>query len=92
MHVSRLAVVFSFLILRILGDSNEETPFRINMYLKYSISATAVVFMAAMGLFFMDVITERPESLLGSLIFYYIWTSYFKKSVRVKEYYGCNAA
>ncbi len=85
-------VVFSFLILRILGDSNEETPFRINMYLKYSISATAVVFMAAMGLFFMDVTTERPESLLGSLVFYYIWTSYFKKSVRVKEYYGCNAA
>ena len=84
-------LVFSFLILRILGDSDEGTPFRINTYLKYSISATAVVFMAAMGLFFLDVTTERPESLLGSLIFYYIWTSYFKKSARVKEYYGCNA-
>jgi len=85
------SVIFSVLILRVLGVQGEETPFRISAYLKYNVSITVVVFIVLMALFFSDVISERPESLLGSLIYYYIWTSYFKKSVRVKEFYGRNA-
>lgn len=85
------SVIFSVLILRVLSVQSEETPFKISAYLKYNVSIAVLVFVFLMVLFFSEIISERPESLLGSLIYYYIWTSYFKKSVRVKEFYGSNA-
>jgi len=85
------AFVFSILILKIIKDRDEETPFRISGYVKYNTVIALVIFIASMALFYLDVTPERPQSLLGTLIYYYIWTSYFKKSVRVKEYYGSSA-
>jgi len=86
------AILFSVLIVRVLGDRNENTPARVAQLLKYNFSAAAFVFIAVMALFFADVVSEKPTSILGSLLYYYIWTSYFKKSKRVNEYYGANTA
>lgn len=85
------ALVLSVLTVRILSAREEDVPHRVSVYLKIGLGVASVAFIGGGALFYYDFVSEKPTSILGSLIFYYIWTSYFKKSVRVKEYYGVNA-
>ncbi len=84
-------LIFPIIIIRILKIKNEKIPDEIVKYLGYYVAASLLVYGIFYYLFKTDVIAEKPVSFLSSLIYYYIWSSYFKKSKRVKAYYGANA-
>lgn len=60
-------------------------------YLGYYVAASLLAYGIFYYLFKTDVVAEKPVSFWSSVIHYYIWSSYFKKSKRVKAHYGANA-
>ncbi len=85
------AVIFSILILKRLGLRSEGTPNVITKYIALGALSSVVV---AAGLYFAyngGHISEKPSSVLGSFVYYLIWTSYFKRSKRVHSFYGANS-
>jgi len=84
-------LVLSFMVLKIIGVWNNETPSKINYYLLVYTIASVAIYFGLRYLFVNDLTSETPTPFLGTVIYYFIWTSYFKRSTRVKEFYGCNA-
>jgi len=83
-------LLLSIFTLKILNKKEGEVPGKVKSYLDYYLSATVVIYVILYISFSKGQITEKPTPLLGDIIYYFIWTSYFKKSKRVKVYYGKN--
>lgn len=84
-------LIFSIAIIRILTTQNQGIPGKIVKYLGYYLAASLLAYAVFYYLFKIEVVTEKPVSFFGSVFYYFIWSSYFKKSKRVKAYYGENA-
>lgn len=85
------AAIVSFAILKILKVQGSYTPDSIKNYIVFYIASSIIIHFVLLYLFKTDYISEKPTSLVGTLIFSYIWIAYFKKSKRVLSYYGQNA-
>lgn len=85
------SLAFSILVLKIIEVRENDTPSKINHYILAYTIATFVIYAGLRYLFANDFMIEKPTPALGTVIYYFIWTSYFKKSKRVKEFYGSNA-
>jgi len=84
--------IMSFLIWRTVLVHKPETPNKVYSLLKFDL---ALQLLVGAGLYFaykQDFITEKPVSFLISVIYYFIWAAYFKRSKRVLACYGTNAA
>lgn len=84
-------LIIPLLILQIIKIKRKEIPQRLVKLLGIYLVCSLVVYAVVYYLFKTDVVADKPVSFWGSLIYYYIWLSYFKKSKRVKAYYGENA-
>ena len=82
--------VMSFLIWRIVLIKNDETPKKIKWLITFEL-ALQLMFGAVLYLAYKQgYISDQPTPVLLSVIYYFIWASYFKRSKRVFSYYGSN--
>ncbi len=81
---------FSVLILRNLDKREKTTPFKIKRLMGYDICCTLVVGASIFIAYRKGFVTDRPMPFFISLIYYFVWISYFKWSKKVKRYYKVN--
>ncbi len=84
-------ILVSGLSIKYLAVKDERTSQKLADTLRYYPIASIAIYALVFGLYEMEKVIEKPISFWGSAIYYLIWSSYFRKSVRVKEYYGDNA-
>ncbi len=84
-------MVLAVVILLIIEKKNKDVPSKIIKYLGIYIVASIIVYAFVFYLYKTEAIVEKPIGFWGSVIHYWIWSSYFKKSKRVNVYYGENA-
>ena len=82
--------VISIVTLGALARKSPTTPAKIVQNMGYYVWATLAVYFILYYLFKSGAITDKPITFWGAVIYYYIWSSYFKRSKRVKSYYGAN--
>lgn len=85
-------LVVSIMVLKILSKPNKFIPTRVVTLLTYYVGASLLMYGCVYYLFKTEVVVEKPTSFWASVIYYAIWSSYFRKSKRVKAYYGENAS
>ena len=83
--------IIPIMILRILKIKDEKTPDQVVKFLGYYVAVSLLLYGIYYYLFETNMVAEKPVSFWSSVIYYFIWSSYFKKSKRVKAYYGANA-
>jgi len=81
----------SIVAIKLLTVKSPQTPNKMVKMLGYYVTATIVIYAVLFYLHKTEQISEKPLSFWGSVIYYYIWSSYFKKSKRVNGYFGANA-
>lgn len=86
-----VALIVSALILRNLTKREAWVPKVIIRYLGVYFATGVVGFALGFYLYKQGMLAERPMSLFGDLVYYLIWSSYFKKSKRVNGYYRLHA-
>ncbi len=82
--------VMSFLVWRTVKVELETTPNRIKSLMQVELMLHC---MTAALLFYaheQGYITDGPAPIVVSIIYYFAWASYFKRSKRVLAYYGSN--
>ena len=84
-------ILFSYLIIKCLPVASADTPEQIKKLLGYYLAVSLVIGFSLTMAHKSGYITDKPSPFIGDLIYYAIWASYFKKSKRVKEFYGANA-
>lgn len=84
-------LVFSIVVIKIVMIRQADIPQKIVKFLGYYVAATFVIYMILFYSYSAEQISEKPTSFWGSAIYYLIWSSYFRKSKRVKVYYGENS-
>jgi len=84
-------IFISIIAVKYLTMKAPETPNKMVKALGYYVTATILIYAVLFYLHKTEQISEKPLSFWGSVIYYYIWLSYFKKSKRVKGYFGANA-
>ncbi|WP_028862429.1 DUF2569 family protein [Psychromonas aquimarina] len=84
-------LIFSVLILKFIHIRNEAIPTKIYVIIFSYMATSAVIYFISLYLFNSGYLTEEPTRLIGDVIYTLVWTAYFKKSKRVKSYYGANA-
>jgi hypothetical protein len=84
-------LVLTFMTLRILKIREKDIPTRIVQYLSYYVGASLLMYGFVYYLFKTGVVVEKPIGFWGTVIYFAIWNSYFKKSERVGVYYGGKA-
>ncbi|MDM3871509.1 hypothetical protein QSV34_09085 [Porticoccus sp. W117] len=84
-------IVFSILILKVVNHQEEGIPVKIKSYIGYYLLTSFLVAAGIASLYIMDLVPDKPASIFGDLIYYLIWSSYFKRSKRVRSFYGATA-
>lgn len=84
-------LVTTFLIVRALPKNDAGVPDRIKALITYYVGFTVLFYGILTALLKAGYITEKPTFIVGDIIYYLIWVSYFQKSKRVRVYYGANA-
>ena len=84
-------IIFAVLILKYVSKKAPGTPAKINKFLECYVISTILIYAALYYLHSTEQITEKPISFWGSVIYAWIWITYFKKSKRVNGFYGENA-
>lgn len=83
--------IFSFIIWRMVSVKSKTTPSRIKATMRIDLFFSLVVGFVMYMAFKKGFITDKPVPFYGSLIYYFIWSSYFNLSKRVLSYYGFNS-
>ena len=84
------SIIYSFLIIRVLSTPQSHVPAQIKKYIGNYVAASILINFLLRYLFSNELITDKPTTFIGDLIYYAIWVSYFKRSKRVAQFYGQN--
>jgi len=84
------SLIFSFLILKVIKKREPHIPAKIKKYIGGYVVMSLLITLLLNYLHSSGLITDKPTTVLGDIIYYAIWVSYFKRSKRVAEYYGQN--
>ncbi len=87
---------FVFKILMNLNKKSPESPDIISRYIRYNLIFIVLISIVELFVYISigdasSSIYETLKSLIGTAVGASIWLSYFKQSIRVKEFYGKNA-
>jgi len=84
-------LIFSYLIIKALPVRAIDTPARIKSLIGYDLVVSITVSIILIVSHNHGLISDKPAPILISVIYYFIWATYFKKSKRVLDFYGSNA-
>lgn len=84
-------LIFSYFIIKAIPIRHVETPARIKSLIGYDLIVSLTVSVILLALHNNGLISDKPAPLIFSVIYYFIWVTYFKKSKRVLAYYGSNS-
>ena len=79
--------IFSILIIRCFRIREGSTPAQIIRYIGWALAVNALFYLAHYVLYTNGFAAERPFPILLSIIYYFIWKTYFKRSKRVAAYF-----
>lgn len=74
-------------ILLIITKREEWVPKAVVRYLRIFFLVSLIGFVLGYYLYSRGLVPEKPASLFSDILYYLIWSSYFKKSKRVNGYY-----
>jgi hypothetical protein len=83
--------IFSFIIWRMVSVKKSTTPSRIKSVMRIDLLFSLIIGVILYLAFKKGFITDKPVPFLGSVIYYFIWSSYFNSSKKVLSYYGFNS-
>lgn len=84
-------MIFSILIFKALPIQEFYIPSQITSYLRNNLLLSFLIALLLSTLYQQGMVSDKPGSVFGSIVYFAIWALYFKKSKRVREYYGDNA-
>ncbi len=82
--------IMSFIIWKSILVCDCETPNKIRSLLDIEFTLNVLTFIALFFAFKEGYVSDKPNPIFFSLIYYFIWTSYLKRSKRVLSLYGSN--
>ncbi len=83
--------IFSILILRSIKIQNTSTPESIKKLMSFELAAKLIIGILIYMAYKNGIAQDKPSPFFFSIIYYLIWSNYFKKSKRVFNYYGANS-
>jgi len=83
-------IIMSFIIWRVVLVQSENTPNKINKLMQIELFFHIVISACLIYAHKQGYISEGPTPIMVSIIYYFIWATYFKRSKRVLSYYGSN--
>jgi len=91
-----LLIFYTFKILKSLKIKSPGIPDEISGYIRYILIFSVIAGVVEISFFgspdLSGIIYDISRSLVQPIVINLIWIAYFRKSVRVKEYYGQNAS
>jgi len=83
--------VFSVAVLKKVKIQERGTPQKLKFYIMFYFLSSMIITGLIIYLYTKGYVTEKPTSVFGDIVYFLIWSSYFKRSDRVNGYYGNNA-
>ena len=84
--------IMSFLIWKVVLVQSIETPPQLKQLLQVELALHFIVTAFIYYAYKQGYISDGPVPILVSIVYYFIWSTYLKKSKRVKSFYGKNSA